>query len=107
MATLTFNSTEYSVDHAVKGPDYVHGYDANGVIIVSFEGVRNFSKIVYSGVYLDPTECLEEACNDVKHCSGRLKRRDGTVLTPESIGMLWGTGEPPSGSDASVYFQFV
>lgn len=85
MATLTFNGASYDVDHAVKGSDYVHGYDANGTIIISFEGVSDFSVITYNGTYMDPEDCLEEACNSVKHCNGGLVKADGTKLSPADI----------------------
>lgn len=82
MATLSFNGESYTVDHAVKGADYVHGYDADGVAIVCFDGVSDFSGITYDGTYMSPGDCLEEPCNDVKYCGGSLKTRGGTTLTP-------------------------
>lgn len=78
MYILKYGTDTYEVDHAVKGADYVHGYDADGNCIVSIEGISSFSTISYSGTYLVPTECEAEPCNDVKHVNGELLRRDGT-----------------------------
>lgn len=66
MATLKFNEISYTVDHAVKGEDYVHGYDENGNRIVAITGIEDFSKIAYDGSYLSPEVCAEEECNNVK-----------------------------------------
>lgn len=81
MATLSFNGDSFTVDHAVKGADYVHGYDASGNVIVSFDGVSDFSGITYDGIYMDPGDCLEEPCNDVKLCDGVFKTRSGQPIT--------------------------
>lgn len=80
MATITCGSLSYTVDHAVKGADYVHGYDANGNLVVAFEGVVDFSKVSYNGTYLTPGECLEEGCNVVKYVNGSLVNSDGTPV---------------------------
>lgn len=77
MAVLKFNSKSYTVDHAVKGDDYVHGYNANGICIVSIDGVKDFSTISYSGTYLSPDECLAESRNDLKYCGNELLTNDG------------------------------
>ena len=82
MATLTFNGESYAVDHAVKGADFIHGYDANAVMIVSFEGITDFSGFTYDGTYMEPEHCLAEGCNDVKYVSRSLKKADGTALSP-------------------------
>ena len=86
MATLTFNGESFTVDHAVKGADYVHGYDANGNLVISLDGVKNFSGITYSGTYMSPNDCLAEVCNDVKFCGGSLKKSDGTILNAADFG---------------------
>lgn len=80
MATLTYNGTSYTVDHAVKGADFIHGYDANAVMIVSFEGIKDFSAFDYDGTYMEPEHCLAEGCNDVKFAGGIWQTRDGTPL---------------------------
>lgn len=77
METLTFNGTQYTVDHAAKGTDYIHGYDADGVLVVAFDGVTDFSGFTYSGSYMTPSDCLAEVCNDVKFCGGHFKTRGG------------------------------
>ena len=86
MAILTFNGESYTVDHAVKGADYIHGYDAAGVILVSFEGIIDFSGFSYDGMYMEAGHCLAEGCNDVKHMDGGLKKADGTALSPADYG---------------------
>lgn len=80
MATLTFNGESFAVDHAVKGADYIHGYDANGVLIVAFDGVTDFAGFIYDGTYMEPRECLTEHCNTVRYCGGALKTLDGKVV---------------------------
>lgn len=77
MASLTFNGNTYIVDHAVKGANYVHGYNANGECIIAIEGVSNFDKIRYSGAYLAPEACVNEACNEVLYVNGALVLRSG------------------------------
>ena len=86
MAIITFCGESFVVDHAVKGADYVHGYDADGNLVVSLDGVSNFSGITYDGTYMTPGACLAELCNDVKYCGGALKKRDGTVLAAQDVG---------------------
>lgn len=92
MATLTYNGESYVVDHAVKGTDYIHCYDANGNGIVSFEGIIDFAGFVYDGEYLLPTDCITEGCNDVKILHGNFVRKDGTVISAcEATGESSGT----------------
>lgn len=86
MAVITYLGTEYTVDHAVKGADFIHGYDENSVMIVSFEGINDFSGFSYNGTYMEPEHCLAEGCNDVKYVEGALKKADGTPLLPADIG---------------------
>lgn len=91
MPTLTFDGVQYTVDHAVKGTNYIHGYDALGKLIVAFENVKNFNAFVYTGSYMQPTACVEETCNTVKCVGGKLVRQDGTVVvlsTPTATGTL-------------------
>ena len=70
MATIIYNGVSYPVDHAVKGADYVHGYDANNVCVFSVEGVTNFDNISYDGEYLAPEACTMESCNIVRTTNG-------------------------------------
>lgn len=93
MAVITYLGESYTVDHAVKGANYIHGYDAEGIMVVSFEGVTNFSDFTYSGTYMNPETCLAEGCNDVKYAGGSLKKRDGTELTPSDFGAASKTHE--------------
>lgn len=86
MATLSYGGVSYTVDHAVKGADFIHGYDANNALVVSFEGVTNFSGFTYTGTYMAPADCLDEGCNDVKYHGGKLKKADGTELAPGDFG---------------------
>lgn len=86
MGILTYFDNSYTVDHAVKGADFIHGYDENAVLIVSFEGIRDFSGFTYDGTYLEPADYLDEGCNDVKVHGGSLKKADGTVLSPADFG---------------------
>lgn len=84
MAILTYNSESYTVDKAVKGADFIHGYDAAGQIVVSFEGISDFTQYTYDGTYIDPAQCFEEDCNTVVVHNGTLKRKDGTSV-PTSV----------------------
>ena len=80
MAVITYLGTEYTVDHAVKGADFIHGYDADSVMVVSFEGINDFSGFSYNGTYMEPEHCLAEGCNDVKFVGGKWQTRDGKSL---------------------------
>jgi len=87
MAILTYGDLSYEVDHAVKGADFIHAYDANAVMIVAFDGIVDFSGFTYDGTYMEPEHCLAEGCNDVKYVEGALKKADGTPLSPADIGV--------------------
>ena len=80
MPNLTFCGEVYAVDHAVKGADYIHGYDASGVCIIAFEDVADLSAISYDGEYLAPGDCEAEACNKVVYCGGKLKTLGGEAV---------------------------
>lgn len=103
MATLTFNGESFAVDHAVKGADYVHGYDANGVLVVAFDGVTDFAGITYDGNYMAASECLTEHCNTVRYCGGAFKRLDGST----ALRISHGTAEPTGGEPGDIYFQYT
>ena len=94
MPLLSFNSNSYDVHHAVKGTDYIHGYDADGTEIVKFDGVSDFSAFTYSGEYMSPENCAQDNCNIVKHVAGELLRADGGAvrLPTFEIGSYVGTG---------------
>lgn len=80
MAILTFNGSSYTVDHAVKGSDYIHGYDVNGNPVIAIEGIKDFSIVQYDGEYLAPGSCFSEACNEVRCVNGKLVMRNGEVV---------------------------
>lgn len=80
MATLKFNGESFVVDHAVKGTDYVHGYNAAGDCVVAIEGIKDFSIITYDSTYMTPDKCLDEACNTVRFVDGKLVNLNGTVV---------------------------
>ena len=87
MATLTFNGETFTVDYAVKGADFIHGYDTDGTGIVFFDGISDFSAFAYDSSYLEPSECFQEYSNLVRHHEGALKRSDGETLTAADLGM--------------------
>lgn len=80
MATLTFNGESYTVDHAVKGSNYIHGYDANGICVVAFEEVEDLTAISYDGTYMSPENCATEKCNTVVYCGGKLQTLGGELV---------------------------
>lgn len=81
MATLAYKGKSYTVDHAVKGADFIHGYNADSVLVVSFDGITDFSGFTYSDTYMEPEHCLAEGCNDVKYAVGGLVTRDGKPVS--------------------------
>lgn len=87
MPTITFNGESFAVDHAAKGADYIHGYDANGVVIVSFDGIKDFSGYSYDGTYMNPSDCLAEQCNVAAYCGGVLKTSGGASIPASAIGL--------------------
>lgn len=97
METLTFNGIQYTVDHAVKGTDYIHAYDAAGVLVVAFDGVTDFSGFTYSGEYMEPAMCLADPKNTLKICKEvnargieqtLLKTQGGETISMTDIGAL-------------------
>lgn len=103
MAILTFNGNSYTVDHAVKGTDYVYGYDANGVCIVALDGVTDFSGVSYDGVYMSPETCATDPHNNVVYCNGVLSTPDGRNITSRATSTL-----PASGwSGSAPYTQTI
>lgn len=98
MATLAFNGVSYTVDHAVKGADFIHGYDAASVMVVAFNGITDFSGFTYSGVYMEPKHCLVEECNDVKFMDGVWQTREGKPIMRVAHVTLassqWGGSDP-------------
>lgn len=80
MATLTFNGESFTVAHAVKGTNYVHGYNANGECIVAIEGINDFGVVSYNDTYMTPDKCLDEECNTVRYVNGKLVNLNGTEV---------------------------
>lgn len=87
MATLSYMDEIFEIDHAVKGDDYIHGYDANGVLLVAFEEVSDFSGFTFTAEYMLPENCLEEKCNDVRYVAKKLVTRSGTEISTGSEGI--------------------
>lgn len=85
MPTLSYKGLAWEVDHAVKGTNYICGYGANGECIISINEITDFNGFAYTGTYMTPDSCLSDTCNDVKHVSGKLVRRDGTSITPSAL----------------------
>ena len=80
METLAYNDMSWSVDHAVKGSNYVRGYASDGRLIIAIDETSDFNNIEYDGIYLTPDECLTDSCNEVLHVGGKLIRRDGAEV---------------------------
>jgi hypothetical protein len=86
LAKLKFNGETYTVDYAVKGADFIHGYDSDGTKIISYDGISDFSDFGYDQSYLEPEECFQEIGNIVRHHEGALKRSDGNTLSAADFG---------------------
>ena len=87
MANLTFNNETFVVNHAVKGADYIHGYNADGRMVACIEGIVNFDAISYDGEYMTPSACIEEACNDATYINGTLKTKSGATIPANYAGI--------------------
>lgn len=90
MAILTFNGIQYEVDHAVKGSDYINGYDANGAPVVCITGIVDFSAVTYTSEYMSPESCAYEPCNDVVVANGSLETRAGNTSVKAALGTDYG-----------------
>ena len=56
MPTLTYLEESFDCATAIKGEDYIHLLDENGILIVSFEGVADFTHFtLVNGEYTAPT----------------------------------------------------
>lgn len=49
MATVTYCGLSFECTTAIKGEDYIHLLDADGVMIVAFDGVSDMSAFAISG----------------------------------------------------------
>ena len=62
MPTVTYNSETFTCTTALKGADYIHLLDSSGNMIVSFDGVVDFSGFsITDGNWSSPTE--EDLCH--------------------------------------------
>lgn len=90
MPTLTYLGETYECATAIKGADYIHLLDENGVMIATFDEITSFSGFKLSnGSYTSPTADM--------NCYLAIVRDDGTIgkgghkcsdipTTPEAIG---------------------
>ena len=61
MPTVTYNSETFTCTTALKGADYIHLLDSSGNMLVSFDGVVDFSGFsITDGAWATPTE--EDLC---------------------------------------------
>ena len=72
MATVKYMDVSYPCSKAIKGPDYIHLVDENGVMIAAFDGVSDFSGFsISNGSWATPT--------DTAKCTVVVAREDGTT----------------------------
>ena len=68
MANVSFNGQTFNCTTAIKGADYIHLLDADGLMIAAFDGVTNFSAFSISfGSWKTPTpenECYMAVVKD-------------------------------------------
>ena len=56
MPTLKYLGVSYDCTTAIKGPDYIHLLDANGVMVATFDKITDFSSFALeNGGYTSPT----------------------------------------------------
>lgn len=72
MASLTYLGMTYDCVTAIKGADYIHLLDADGNMVVSFDGISDFSGFTLSGC-----EYTEPAADE--DCFVAIVREDGTI----------------------------
>ena len=72
MPTLTYLGDSYDCATAIKGADYIHLLDKNGMTVAAFDNITDFSGFVLeNGSYTTPT-----ADHD---CHVAVVRDDGTI----------------------------
>lgn len=72
MAIVTHLNESYECSKALKGDDYIHLLDANGLMIAAFDGVSNFDNFYISdGSWTTPKS--DDSCNIA------VVREDGTI----------------------------
>ena len=72
MATVTYLGENYECAVAIKGDDYIHLLDENGVMVAAFDGVTNFSNFMISGANWTTPKKDE-------NCFVAVVRDDGTI----------------------------
>lgn len=97
MPNVTFNGNTYSCTKAYKGSDFIRLVDENGVLIVAFDGVSDFSGFsIADGSWSVPSE--KNCCLATFNEDGTISR-GGTVISStvgtytHSSGNLTGSGE--------------
>ena len=95
MPTLNYQDIYIDCDTAIKGEDYIHLLDENGVLIACFDGISDFSGFTLeNGSYVDPTEdhdCYIAVIRDdgtigkgaVRSINGILPDENGNVTIPD------------------------
>lgn len=72
MPTLTYLGETYDCTTAIKGPDYIHLLDANGVLTAAFDRITSFTGFTLAnGSYTTPTAD--------QNCYLAVIRDDGTI----------------------------
>lgn len=73
MATVSFLNESYECSKAIKGSNYIHLLDENGVKIATFDGIKDFAPFsITGGEWSEPA-----AASD---CHLAVVREDGTVV---------------------------
>lgn len=72
MATLTYLGITYNCAEVIKGDDYVHVLDANGLMIASFDKVKDFSAFVVDGCDWSYPTPEKERYIAVYNCDGTI-----------------------------------
>ena len=115
MATVTYMGQSFPCAKAIKGTNYIHLVDENGVMIGAFDGVADFSKFSISGgSWAAPAAISKNGVAVVKEdgttctCGVPLEkfhRSDAaTILTS---GIHYGTELPTSGVEGQLFFLLV
>lgn len=72
MATVTYLGESYECTTALKGADYIHLLDGDGVMIAAFDGVMDFDSFtIANGKWTEPASASD--------CHLAVMREDGTV----------------------------
>lgn len=72
MATITYLGETYTCNTALRGDDYIHLLDSDGVMIAAFDGISDFSAFtITDGAWSAPTSDY--------YCYLAIVRDDGTI----------------------------